>query len=185
MVAEPRDGGGRGGRRRVTHLRRLDHVAVLVRSTDEALEFYAGRLGLRVHSSEVIEQPHVRLTYLDAGNMFLQFVEPLDGDSPLTTVARGARRGPASPVLRRRRRRDRRGRAQRPGRARCARERPRPGLELPHGGGQPRRAHRVHRVRPGHRCRCLAGLPSRRGGRAPDSQPNDPFGRKGTMTCVS
>ena len=85
MVAEPRDGCGREGRRIVTHLRRLDHVAVLVRSTDDALEFYAGRLGLRVHSSEVIEQPHVRLTYLDAGNAFLQFVEPLDGDSPLAT----------------------------------------------------------------------------------------------------
>lgn len=68
----------------MTHLRRLDHVAVIVRSTDRALEFYAGRLGLRVHSSEVIDEPHVRLTYLDAGNVYLQFVEPLDGDSPLT-----------------------------------------------------------------------------------------------------
>lgn len=85
MVAEPRDDRGRKRRRSVTHLRRLDHVAVLVRSTDDALEFYAGRLGLRVHSSEVIEQPHVRLTYLDVGNAFLQFVEPLDADSPLAT----------------------------------------------------------------------------------------------------
>jgi methylmalonyl-CoA/ethylmalonyl-CoA epimerase len=67
----------------VTHLRRLDHVAVLVRSTDDALEFYSGRLGLHVHSSEVIEEPHVRLTYLDAGNVFVQLVEPLDGDSAL------------------------------------------------------------------------------------------------------
>lgn len=86
MVAAARNGdGGRGDRRRMTHLRRLDHVAVLVRSTDDALEFYAGRLGLDVHSSEVIEQPHVRLTYLDAGNVFLQLVEPLDDDSPLGT----------------------------------------------------------------------------------------------------
>lgn len=69
----------------MTLLRRLDHVAVLVRSTDDALEFYTGRLGLRVHSSEVIEQPHARLTYLDAGNVFLQLLEPLDADSPLTT----------------------------------------------------------------------------------------------------
>ena len=69
----------------MTHLRRLDHVAVLVRSTDDALEFYSGRLGLPVHSSEVIEQPHARLTYLDAGNVFVQLVEPLDEDSPLTT----------------------------------------------------------------------------------------------------
>ena len=164
----------------MTHLRRLDHVAVLVRSTDEALEFYAGRLGLRVHSSEVIEQPHVRLTYLDAGNMFLQFVEPLDGDSPLTRWLEEHGEGlhhlcfGVDDVAT----------AVRALSARCARERPRPRLELPHGGGQPRSAHRVHGVRPGHRCRCLAGLPSRRGGRGPDSQLNDPFGGKGTMTCV-
>jgi methylmalonyl-CoA/ethylmalonyl-CoA epimerase len=52
----------------VTLLRRLDHVAVLVRDTEEALRFYHERLGLPLHSSEEIEKPHVRLTYLDAGN---------------------------------------------------------------------------------------------------------------------
>lgn len=67
----------------MTPLRRLDHVAVLVRSTDDALRFYEGRLGLHVHSSEVIEQPHVRLTYLETGNAFLQLLEPLDPDSQL------------------------------------------------------------------------------------------------------
>jgi methylmalonyl-CoA/ethylmalonyl-CoA epimerase len=68
----------------VTLLRRLDHVAVLVRDTDEALRFYSGRLGLTVASSEEIPTPHVRLTYLDAGNAYIQLVQPLSGDSPLT-----------------------------------------------------------------------------------------------------
>jgi methylmalonyl-CoA/ethylmalonyl-CoA epimerase len=67
----------------VTLLRRLDHVAVLVGNTDAALRFYEGELGLRVHSSEEIDSPHVRLTYLDAGNAFLQLVEPLDPASAL------------------------------------------------------------------------------------------------------
>jgi methylmalonyl-CoA/ethylmalonyl-CoA epimerase len=67
----------------VTLLRRLDHVAVLVRDTDEALRFYSGRLGLAVASSEEIPAPHVRLTYLDAGNAYIQLVQPLAGDSPL------------------------------------------------------------------------------------------------------
>jgi methylmalonyl-CoA/ethylmalonyl-CoA epimerase len=67
----------------MTVLRRIDHVAVLVRSTDDALDFYHGRLGLRVHSSEVIPSPHVRLTYLDVGNAFLQLVEPLEPESEL------------------------------------------------------------------------------------------------------
>jgi methylmalonyl-CoA/ethylmalonyl-CoA epimerase len=68
----------------VTPLRRLDHVAVLVRDTEEALRFYSGRLGLAVASSEEISTPHVRLTYLDAGNAYIQLVQPLAGESPLT-----------------------------------------------------------------------------------------------------
>jgi methylmalonyl-CoA/ethylmalonyl-CoA epimerase len=67
----------------VTLLRRLDHVAVVVRSTEDAVRYYGGHLGLPVHSTEEIDVPHVRLTYLDAGNAFLQLVEPLDPASPL------------------------------------------------------------------------------------------------------
>jgi methylmalonyl-CoA/ethylmalonyl-CoA epimerase len=67
----------------VTPIRRLDHVAVLVRSTDEALRFYSDRLGLAVHSTEQLQAPNVRLTYLDAGNAYIQLVEPLDSTSPL------------------------------------------------------------------------------------------------------
>jgi methylmalonyl-CoA/ethylmalonyl-CoA epimerase len=68
----------------VTLLRRLDHVAILVRSTDAALRYYEGELGLPVHSSEEIASPHVRLTYLDAGNAFVQLVEPLEPASALS-----------------------------------------------------------------------------------------------------
>jgi methylmalonyl-CoA/ethylmalonyl-CoA epimerase len=67
----------------VTLLRRLDHVAVLVRNTEDALRYYEQHLGLAVHSSEEIASPHVRLTYLDVGNSYLQLVEPLEPESPL------------------------------------------------------------------------------------------------------
>jgi methylmalonyl-CoA/ethylmalonyl-CoA epimerase len=67
----------------VKPLRRLDHVAVLVWSTEDALRFYRDRLGLSVVSSEELASPHVRLTYLDTGNAYVQLVEPLDGSSPL------------------------------------------------------------------------------------------------------
>ncbi len=67
----------------MTLLRRLDHVAILVRSTDAALEYYGGELGLPLHSSEEVASPHVRLTNLDTGNAFLQLVEPLDPASAL------------------------------------------------------------------------------------------------------
>ncbi len=63
-------------------LRRLDHVAIVVRDTDEALRFYRDHLGLRVVSSEELATPPVRLTHLDAGNAYVQLVEPLTTDSP-------------------------------------------------------------------------------------------------------
>jgi methylmalonyl-CoA/ethylmalonyl-CoA epimerase len=67
----------------MTELRRLDHVAIAVRDTNAALEYFSGRLGLPISSSEVLDSPHVRLTYLDCGNAFVQLVEPLDPDGPL------------------------------------------------------------------------------------------------------
>ncbi len=67
----------------MSSLRRLDHMAVAVRDTDAALEYFTGRLGLEVSSSEVIEKAHVRLTYLDAGSIYIQLVEPIDDESPI------------------------------------------------------------------------------------------------------
>ena len=67
----------------MTPLQRLDHVAVAVEDTDRALEYFCGRLGLEVASSEEISTPHVRLTYIDAGPVFIQLVEPLDDASPI------------------------------------------------------------------------------------------------------
>lgn len=62
-------------------IRRLDHVAVLIRDTDEALISYCSRLGLAYVSSESLLKLRVRLTYLDLGNVYLQLLEPLDDKS--------------------------------------------------------------------------------------------------------
>jgi len=64
-------------------LRRLDHVAIAVRDTGEALAYFRDRLGLEVAHSEELASPHVRLTYLDAGNAYLQLLEPLDAAGDL------------------------------------------------------------------------------------------------------
>ncbi len=62
-------------------IRRLDHVAIVIRNTDVALGHFRDKLGLTVVHSEELEQPRVRLTYLDAGNALIQLVEPLDDSS--------------------------------------------------------------------------------------------------------
>lgn len=63
--------------------RRLDHIAIVVRDTEEALGFYRDTMGLPVVLSEKIETGNVRLTHLDMGNLHLQLVEPLTDDHPL------------------------------------------------------------------------------------------------------
>ena len=64
-------------------VRRLDHVAIGVRDSDRAAADLCARLGLQVIATEEVSRLHVRLTYLDAGNCYLQLVEPLDPSSQL------------------------------------------------------------------------------------------------------
>ena len=64
-------------------LRRLDHIAIVVSDTDEALAFYRDTLGLPLVFSEVLEEQAVRLTHLDLGNTHLQLIQPLKDDHPL------------------------------------------------------------------------------------------------------
>lgn len=62
----------------------LDHIAILVKNTEEALKFYQETMGLSYKLSEIIEEVGVRLTHLDLGNLDLQLVEPLTEDHPLS-----------------------------------------------------------------------------------------------------
>lgn len=72
----------------MTPIRRLDHVGIAIRDTVAALHYFRDRLGLRVVSTEDNVQVGARLTYLDLGNAWLQLVQPLRDDSPLTEYLR-------------------------------------------------------------------------------------------------
>ncbi len=61
----------------------LDHLAIVVPSTEAALKIWRDRLGFPVVCSEVVNGGVVRLTLLDLGNTQLQLVEPLTPDHPL------------------------------------------------------------------------------------------------------
>ncbi len=63
----------------------LDHLAIAVPSTEEALKIWRDRLGFPVVCSEVVNGGAIRLTHLDLGNTHLQLVEPLLPDHPLQT----------------------------------------------------------------------------------------------------
>ncbi len=66
----------------------LDHIAIVVKDTDEALTFYRDTLGLPLLFSEVLDEQAVRLTHLDLGGAHLQLVQPLKEDHPLSTYLR-------------------------------------------------------------------------------------------------
>ena len=61
----------------------LDHLAIAVPSTEEALKLWRDLLGFPVVCSEVVNGGAVRLTHLDLVNTHLQLVEPLTADHPL------------------------------------------------------------------------------------------------------
>ena len=72
--------------------RGLDHLAIVVRDTEEALTVWRDRYGFALLFSEVVQEGSVRLTHLDLGNTHLQLVEPLAADHPLQEWL--ARNGP-------------------------------------------------------------------------------------------
>jgi D-apiose dehydrogenase len=63
----------------------LDHFAIAVPSTEEALKVWRDKFGFAVLYSEDVNNATVRLTHLDLGNTHLQLVEPLTIDHPLQT----------------------------------------------------------------------------------------------------
>ncbi len=66
----------------------FDHVAIVVKNTEDALRFYRDKLGLPLLFSEVMEDQKVRLTHLDLGGGHLQLVEPLTPEHPLSEYLR-------------------------------------------------------------------------------------------------
>jgi len=61
----------------------LDHLAIAVPDTAEALKLWRDTFGFPVLYSEAVNDGTVRLTHLDLGNTHLQLVEPLAPDHPL------------------------------------------------------------------------------------------------------
>ncbi len=61
----------------------LDHLAIAVPDTEEALRIWRDKFGFKVLRSEDVNGATVRLTHLDLGNTQLQLVQPLAPDHPL------------------------------------------------------------------------------------------------------
>lgn len=61
----------------------LDHLAIAVPDTEEALKVWRDQMGFQVLYTEEVNGGSVRLTHLDLGNTQLQLVQPLAAEHPL------------------------------------------------------------------------------------------------------
>ena len=60
--------------------RGLDHLAIVVSDTEQALKVWRDRFGFPVLFSETVANGALLLTHLDLGNTHMQLVQPLNQD---------------------------------------------------------------------------------------------------------
>lgn len=63
--------------------KKVDHVAVAVRSIEESLRFYRDLLGLEHIGDEEVAEQKVRVAVLRAGETRVELLEPTASDSPV------------------------------------------------------------------------------------------------------
>jgi methylmalonyl-CoA/ethylmalonyl-CoA epimerase len=76
LVQENMAGGGMA-------VKKVDHIGIAVRSIEGALPFYSDRLGLNCVAVEEVESQKVKVAFLDAGNVKIELLEPLQEDGPI------------------------------------------------------------------------------------------------------
>lgn len=64
---------------------KIDHIAVAVRSLEEALKVYRDILGLELKGVEEVPEQGVRVAFLPAGESRLELLEPLSPESPVAS----------------------------------------------------------------------------------------------------
>ena len=61
-------------------IRKIDHIAIIVRSIEEALQVYEGALGLELTDVKEVPEQAVRVAFLPVGESEIELVEPLSTD---------------------------------------------------------------------------------------------------------
>ena len=59
-------------------MKKVDHIGIAVRNLNEVLPYYTETLGCPLLKIEEVESQKVRVAFIDAGNIKLELLEPLD-----------------------------------------------------------------------------------------------------------
>ncbi|MDN7245709.1 methylmalonyl-CoA epimerase [Planococcus shenhongbingii] len=62
-------------------MKKVDHIGIAVRNLNEVLPYYTDTLGCPLLKIEDVESQKVRVAFIDAGNIKLELLEPLDDTS--------------------------------------------------------------------------------------------------------
>jgi len=61
-------------------IKKIDHIAIAVRSIEEALQFYRGALGLELTDVEEVAEQAAKVAFLSVGESEIELAEPLTTD---------------------------------------------------------------------------------------------------------
>lgn len=65
-------------------IKKIDHIAIAVKSLEEAAGFYKDVLGLKITGEEIVASQKTRVGFLKIGDSNIELVQPAEVDSPLT-----------------------------------------------------------------------------------------------------
>ena len=66
-------------------MKKVDHIGIAVSSLADALVLYTEQLGMLHVKTETVESQGVNVAFLDAGNIMIELLEPINPDSPVAT----------------------------------------------------------------------------------------------------
>jgi lactoylglutathione lyase/methylmalonyl-CoA/ethylmalonyl-CoA epimerase len=64
-------------------IKKIDHIAIVVRNIEEALQAYQGALGLELTDVKEMSEDAVRVAFLPVGESEIELVEPITADSTI------------------------------------------------------------------------------------------------------
>lgn len=65
-------------------IKKINHVAIVVRDIEESLRFWEESLGLKLDHIEVVPSQHSRVAFIPVGDSEVELVQPTSSDSGLT-----------------------------------------------------------------------------------------------------
>lgn len=65
------------------HLEKVDHIGIAVKDLDKSIPYYTEILGLPLLKIEEVESEKVRVAFIDAGNLKIELLTPLDESSAI------------------------------------------------------------------------------------------------------